>query len=95
MAVSFPIAQVAVSSTPAAVFTGWTSGSLAVDMALKNLGPETVYVGPANVTPTTGFPISAGEVHVQAVVGSSVTGGRELYAVTAGGGSTLAYMRGT
>lgn len=52
-------------------------GAASVDVSVRNRGSVAVYVGPPNVTTSTGYQLDAGEA-----VGMTLQAGEELYGIT-------------
>jgi len=80
---AFEASQVSVSSSAVEVAAPSANNESVV---VKNLGPETVYIGNSGVTTGQGYPLSPGE----SVDGGAVYNEGSIYAITAGGTSTLA-----
>jgi hypothetical protein len=71
----------AVTATAAVVFDNGIqqNGYPMAKVIVRNMGPNTCYLGPADVATTTGFPVGADEVMTVAPVGK----GDVFYAVCA------------
>jgi len=83
--------QVTVDDTGATIFSGFSSQSgTTPQVAVKNLGPVDVFVGPSGVTPTTGYPLAPGEQVVLAI--NIALSPSSLNGVTESGSATVAYL---
>lgn len=71
-------------SAPVAISGADTDAVRGQAVAFKNTGSSSCYVGPADVTDTTGYPVDAGE----AMGVDLETTGDQLYAICASGEST-------
>ena len=83
--------QTSISTSATAIFSGWVTGSQLPQVSVKNLGPETVFVGSSSVTTSTGYPLLPGDEHTQTMIGGA---GSSLYGITTGGTSTVAFLFG-
>lgn len=77
-------AQIDVGVAPAPLTTADQDGHGAV--IVKNIGGETLWIGPDGVTPATGFPLEPGEAFPADV------GGQLVYGVTASGTTRAAVL---
>jgi hypothetical protein len=81
-------AQTSVSTTPVRLAVAAIGLGGPLGYVFKNLDPAiTVYLGPSNVTSTTGYPLAAGSS-----MSMDVTSGNDVWAVTASGTVTVAEL---